>query len=224
MEEKKPTPAKGKKSANIYEGLAVFQGVCPPIKKEAEAKGTKFSYKYGDLAHIMTEILPHLQTAGLIVFHPIMREDDKLIQVTIVRHVESGTEITSEIEIPQVEFQGMNIYQSLGSGFTYLKRYQLTGLLAIVLEDEDNDAQGATKPKADKKAKTEPENPWLNPETGGMVNPTWAEAVRYLSQDGTMEKIKSKYRISKVNEEKLKNEALEYVEGFDSQPHPESEI
>jgi hypothetical protein len=221
MEETKTDPGKG-----IIKALGEFQQLCPAIKKDSSAnvttkKGDKYSYKYGSLPHVLEVIKPHLKKTELMYTQPIVYRDGLTFLYTTVYHIPTGEKIESKMLIPDVEFIGMNVFQSLGSGITYLRRYTLMAILGIVAEEDDNDAQGKAKPKGDKKAQTDvQEKPWLNPETGGMLNPTWAEAVRYLSQDGTMESIKGKYRISKVNEEKLKNEALEYVDGFNNQEKP----
>lgn len=47
------------------------------------------------------------------------------------------------------------------------------------------------------------DKPWLNPNTK-----QWANAVQHLKGTGTIEDIKNAYKISKVNEEKIKEEAL----------------
>lgn len=209
MEESKTDPGKG-----IIKALGEFQQLCPAIKKDSEAKGQKFSYKYGSLPHVLEVIKPHLKKAGLTYTQPISWREGQQFLYTTVYHIASGEKIESKMLIPDAEFQGMNIYQSLGSGITYLRRYALMAILGIVAEEDDNDAQGKAKKTSQPKADAEPDKPWLNPEVGGMVNPVWAEAVRYLAGQGTLDQIKGKYKISKVNEEKIKNEAIEYEENF----------
>lgn len=49
----------------------------------------------------------------------------------------------------------------------------------------------------------EDKRPWLNPNT-----PQWNDAITYLKGEGTIDKISKKYRISKDNEEKLKQDVL----------------
>ncbi len=45
--------------------------------------------------------------------------------------------------------------------------------------------------------------PWLNPDTD-----KWKEAVKYLQQGGNIQSVEAKYRMSKVNREKLLGEAV----------------
>ncbi len=225
-----PPPIKPK--PGIYSALAEFQFLCPPLKKDAKAdvttlKGGKYSYNYGSLPRMLEHIKPHMKAAGLMHTQPIVFEDGHQYLVTKVFHVETLESIESKMLIPEVEFTGMNIFQSMGSGITYLRKYSLKSILGISEDEDDNDAAGAAvqKPKAASKSKSNPksdskvEKPWLNPEVGGALNPTWADAVRFLAGDGTLDQIKAKYRMSGANEEKIKNEALEYSEAsFNQMP------
>lgn len=225
MEETKTDPGTG-----IIKALAEFQSLCPPLKKDAKAdvttlKGGKYSYNYGSLPRLIEHIKPHMKKAGLTFTQPISYREGQTFLYTTLYHVETGEKIESKMLIPEAEFQGMNIFQSMGSGITYIRKYSLKSILGISEDEDDNDAAGEQKPKSKgkpgpkpKDAPTpKPEKPWLNPEVKGMVNPTWADAVRYLAADGTLDKVKMKYQISKANEEKLKNEALEYDDlPFDS--------
>ena len=75
----------------------------------------------------------------------------------------------------------------------------------------DNHTIFTVKKTPEQKAKDEADDKklWLNPEIYNKPNLKWAEAIKYLSGDGTMADIKAKYKISKVNEERLINESLE---------------
>ena len=66
--------------------------------------------------------------------------------VTTIFHVKSGEQIQGSAEIPQVSLKGMNDYQTLGSGVTYLRRYSLSTMLGLIT-DKDVDACGTQEPK-----------------------------------------------------------------------------
>lgn len=217
----------------IYAGLAYFQSVCPAIKKDSEA-GTKFKYKYGSLPHILEQIKPHMAAAGLGFTQPILLEDkegeSREVIKTVLFHIVDDKTIESTIELPDFKFDQMNVMQSKGSIITYLRRYSLMSVLGIVAEEDDNDAQGdgkKTQRKTTQKpgAKAKDELPWLNPKEDGKVNQKWVNAVKHLAGGGTIDDVKKHYRLGKANEEKIKNEALEYTEPVvDIAPTEDAEI
>ena len=123
-----------KKKDNIYAALSRFQEQCPAINKGAQGYG----YKYADLPTIMQIIDPILRKNGLVLSQPL----DGRSVVTILVHIETEQKIYSSIEIPEgVMLKGMNQFQSDGSAITYYRRYGLSSLLSIVV-DEDADAAG----------------------------------------------------------------------------------
>lgn len=211
----KGTAAKAVKAANIYAALAIFQQGVPAISKEKSAGDGKWSYKYGSLPHIIEAIKPHLKTAGLVFFQPIVTVDGTEYIDTVVHHVESETSIDSRIELPQAEFKGMNIVQSKGAIITYMRRYALMSILGLVTDEDDTDAVGTVEQKS--KAATggragtrQADKSWLNPAKDGQPTEVWTKAVKYLADGGKIADIKKKYRISKANEEKLLNEAMTF--------------
>lgn len=85
-----------------------------------------------------------------------------------------------------------------GKATTYALKYALLySFLVPTVKIDDSDKNHSDNHD------TAPKKPYLNPGT-----PQWTEAIKYLSGDGTIEKIKIKYLISKANEEKLKKEIL----------------
>ena len=119
---------------NIYKALADFQQEVPVIHKGTQGYG----YSYADMPAILEVINPLLQTHGL-GFTQVFADTSL---VTTVFHVASGESISSTIAIPQgVELKGMNQFQVLGSGITYIRRYALSAILGLVT-DKDTDASG----------------------------------------------------------------------------------
>lgn len=67
--------------------------------------------------------------------------------------------------------------------------------------------KGKSNPVGQPEQKAENNLPWLNPKTT-----QWTEAIKYLQTDGgSIAKIETKYKLSKVNKEKLIEEAQEIM-------------
>jgi len=134
---------------NYYKALAGFQQECPVLLKDTDA----YNYKYVDLTKIIHSINPLMKKHGLGFTQMLGTnlESGNTCVTTTIFHIESGEVNSSTVDIPLVDLKGQNSYQSLGSGFTYLKRYQLSSALGIV-SDKDVDAYGeqvrAVMPKA----------------------------------------------------------------------------
>ena len=120
-----------KRNLGIYRALAQFQQECPVIHKGAKGH----NYTYADLPSILEVINPLLQKHGLGFTQPLQGNSI----LTILFHVETGETIESLTEIPTDDSSRMNIFQSMGSGITYYRRYALSSLLGIVT-DVDLDA------------------------------------------------------------------------------------
>ena len=116
---------------NIFKAIADFQQEVPILHKDTAG----YSYTYTDLPEILRTINPLLKKHGLGFYHALQGTCLK----TVVFHSESGETIESSTDIPVENMKGMNSFQSLGSGITYLRRYQLSGLLGLVT-DKDMDA------------------------------------------------------------------------------------
>ena len=105
------------------------------IKKDS--KNPHFKNTYASLEQILSEVKPILTDCGLILLQPL---NDKGV-CTVITMVD-GTEtdfVESYIPLPT------NLApQPLGSAITYYRRYTLSSLLA--LEIDDDDAQSTNKP------------------------------------------------------------------------------
>jgi len=175
---------------HLFKAIAGFQQEVPIIFKDTSAG----VYKYADLPTILTVINPILKTHGLGFTQ--MVNGTQLC--TTVFHVESGESLDACADIPQgVELRGMNAFQALGSAITYLRRYQLSSMLGLVT-DKDNDA-GGQQPKVKVKAV----KPELKPETE-----QWTKAIKFLVDGGLISKVEAGYAISKANKDLLMDEVL----------------
>jgi len=190
----------------LYKALAAFQQECPIIAKDSKA----YNYKYADLPSIVEIINPLLKKHSLGFIQPLQYAEGVRKIQTIVFHTESGNSIESVVDIPEVEFKGMNLYQSMGSGITYLRRYALSSALGIVT-DEDNDATGE-QIKGVKK-----ELPWLTQkqfessvkriqEANPNVHITEDGNDLELTPDEFLDKLTSGFRMKKEFKENLMTE------------------
>jgi len=190
----------------LYKALAAFQQECPIIAKDSKA----YNYKYADLPSIVEIINPLLKKHSLGFIQPLQYAEGVRKIQTVVFHTESGNSIESVVDIPEVEFKGMNLYQSMGSGITYLRRYALSSALGIVT-DEDNDATGE-QVKGVKK-----ELPWLTQkqfessvkriqESNPNVHITEDGNDLELTPDEFLEKLTSGFRMKKEFKENLMTE------------------
>jgi len=174
----------------LLKALAAFKEDCPAFKKETEA----YNYKYVRLDKIHEVVYPILSKHGLFLDQNLFSEPGIFTIVTTVTHLETGQDKTSTMNVAVEKMKGMNDYQSMGSGITYMRRYAIGTLLNLVTE-EDTDAQGeraaVSKPSDDK--------PWLNQGSKDWENVEFA----LKSKTATMTDVMTKFKVSKVNAQEL---------------------
>jgi hypothetical protein len=126
----------------LEERLLQFQTDIGIIKKDS--KNPHFKNTYASLEQILSEVKPILTKCGLILLQPI---NDKGVctQLTMVGGSETDF-VESYIPLPT------NLApQPLGSAITYYRRYTLSSLLS--LEIDDDDAQSTVKTVANEPIK-----------------------------------------------------------------------
>jgi len=186
----------------LIKALADFQSECPPFIKNIDG----FKYKYTALPEIIKEITPLLRTHGLMVYQQSVTREDYIGVRTVLNHIETGQELISELVMPLSELNGMNLYQSAGSAITYIRRYDLSNLLGLLSEKDDDGGSGKTAKRIPVKTVATPEPK----KTQIVLTPThakWADAVKYVKNGGKIEDVKKGYSISDLDLAKLKKEA-----------------
>lgn len=128
----------------IAGALAKAQGEFVAIEKARTAmvKGqTKdgrsfdYTYKYADIADVLTGILPPLSKHGLSVIQPTFVENSVMVIRTRVMH-SSGQWIESDYPVSSITGD----HQKMGGALTYARRYALCSLIGVAAE-EDTDGQ-----------------------------------------------------------------------------------
>lgn len=116
----------------FYKALGEARVKFPSIPRTATGQVGPRTYKYADLATVLAAVDPILGDLGFLCFHTV--EGGAL--VTKIVHAEHEGELTSTIPL-NLECRP----QELGSQITYFRRYAITALLGLNVED-DTDADG----------------------------------------------------------------------------------
>jgi hypothetical protein len=103
-----------------------------------------FKSKYAPLNEILNEVRPLLSKHGLAIIQNTMSIEDRIGIQTVIIH-SSGESIASDILLLKAD---KDTAQGQGSAITYGRRYQVSAMLSIASEDDDdgNHASG-NKPK-----------------------------------------------------------------------------
>ena len=167
----------------LTKALALFHIKVGKIKKDAQ--NPFFKSNYASLSNILDEITTPLTESGLV----ITQFPDSVGLISMLIHAESGQFISSTYNMPVAK---PNDPQALGSSITYARRYAITSILSLNVEDDDGN-KGAEPPKKNQAPAQpqEPEKPWLD--KGEKLN----QAMAYLRTSGSsIQEIEKKYRLS----------------------------
>ena len=144
-----------------------------------DAKNPFYKSKYFDINSLIKQLQPLLKKHKLLLLQPI--EEDMVVSKLICIDGTGG--VISALKLPEIVDP-----QKLGSCITYYRRYTLASLLGLQAVDDDaNVASGVT---VDKK--------WLNQNT-----PEYSKAIEFIKGGGSVEAIKSKYKVSAKEEANL---------------------
>lgn len=111
-----------------------------------------FKSKYAPLNEILNEVRPLLSKHGLAIIQNTMSIEDKIGIQTIIIH-SSGENIASDILLLKAD---KDTAQGQGSAITYGRRYQVSAMLSIASEDDDDGNHASGNKPDPKKAVTPP--------------------------------------------------------------------
>ena len=183
---------------SIAGALLLFQNKVGAVKKDAV--NPFFKSKYASLNTIIEHINLPLSECGL----SYAQFPDESGLTTILMHSESGEYLQSTYLMPVAK---QNDPQAVGSAITYARRYALGAILGLAI-DEDDDANAATQqPKVNHNVNVaESKKEWLNKfeKDGSTLTEKWQKAkINLEAGKVTLEQIKSKYIVSKINQDEL---------------------
>lgn len=122
----------------LADALAKAQAEIKAPKKGKTAKLGTYSYSYADLADIIEAYREPLSKNGLALAQTMRWQDNHLVLVTTLLH-SSGEWLSSEYPLASYPKP-----QEQGSAITYARRYNVTALLGIAAEDDDDGAAAQT--------------------------------------------------------------------------------
>jgi hypothetical protein len=158
--------------------LLEFQKRIQSIKKDG--KNPHFKNTYATLPQILSEVKPILSDLGLTLLQPI--EKGEVVSVIY----DGETLVTSSsLKIPE----NLNP-QQIGSAITYFRRYTLSSLLALEIEDDDGNAASNNTPKLALNINTE----------------VYKQAVKFIKDGGSIDSISAKYYLSLEVENQLRKD------------------
>ena len=176
----------------LFNAVSNFQVECPKISKDSNNpffSDAKRKVNYASLPHILNVITPILKKNGLLIVQPVMNT----CVVTKLIHIETGQTLES---IYDIVCKDSTNAQQIGSGVSYARRYSITSILNLNIDDEsDDDGNSASNNVAKPKPLTKEE---LTPK-----HPNWLKAKEHLQTGGLLEDIERKYTISVENKKLL---------------------
>lgn len=151
--------------------LAKAQGAIPNPKKDTE--NPFFKSKYADLAAVWDAARPHLCANGLAFVQMPSAEGNKVTVTGKLLHA-SGEWLESSI----TGYAKDTSPQAIGSCITYLRRYQLSAMLGIAAEaDDDGNAASVGEPAK-------------KPKTAAQERPSFANGVPMEQHEADLKKTK----------------------------------
>lgn len=175
-----------KETTNINQKLFNLQQEIDTISKDA--KNPFYKSKYFDINSLINQLQPYFKKHRLLLLQPI--EEDCVYSKIIC--VDGTGGVISALKLPEI-----NDPQKLGSAITYYRRYTLASLLGLQAVDDDaNLASGKGLNKVDNKSN----NTKL---TLSKDSEAFVKAKQYIADGGSIENIKSKYKIEKEVEQLL---------------------
>jgi len=125
----------------IGPALAKAQGEFPAVNPDADGQAGGGRYRYATLGHVFQTVRPTLAANGLSVTQSIEPTDSGITAHTHLLH-ESGQWIRGSAPVPVEK----DTAQGVGSAITYARRYGLSALLGIAVDDDDDGADATARP------------------------------------------------------------------------------
>tara|TARA_R100000935_G_C2837219_1_gene168824 strand:- start:1123 stop:1656 length:534 start_codon:yes stop_codon:yes gene_type:complete len=172
------------KENNIFTKLQKLQNEIGSVSKDAT--NPFYKSKYFDINSLIKQLQPLLEKNNLVLLQPLESDYETNTEYVVTKIIcpETGKSLESRKKLST-----QSDPQKLGSEITYYRRYTLQSLLALQSIDDDGN-KAVTAPDDEKS--------WLNQNT-----PQFTEAINYIKGGGSIEQIKTKYKVSKKVQDEL---------------------
>jgi hypothetical protein len=163
-------------TGSLAAALARVQAALPHVGKDKTAqvrseKGS-YSYRYADLADIAQAIHPLLSAEGLAwTAKPTLDTDGRFVLAYSLLHGPSGEREDGTYPLPDPT---RSTPQQIGSAITYGRRYCLTAVTGVAVDDDD-DGQAAAGTRAARGPIPADEDVWQTPV---VTDTEWADEWR----------------------------------------------
>ena len=159
---------------DLLASLLKFHQMDIAIKKDRSVPvGSGRMRSYTTLDEIFSKVKPALAQCDLMIIQYLAGPD----VITMLTH-KNGQFIASKVAFVPMNSTNVNALQQAGGGYTYLKRYAISALLAINA-DEDDDADSQTETVLPK-----------------LSNDKIPEIKKWINNGGTIDQVKRKYQIT----------------------------
>jgi predicted transposase YbfD/YdcC len=171
------------KVTNLTQALQLFHIKVDNIKKDA--KNPFFKSSYASLSNILDSIKDPLSESGLLI---TQFPTGNYGLTTILFHAESGEFLSSTFEmVPEKDTP-----QGRGSCISYMRRYSISAILLLNIE-EDDDANIATFGGKTPQEAEQDNKKWLN--KGTKEFDFYADKLK--NKETTMQKIREHWKVNK---------------------------
>lgn len=168
---------------NIFTKLQKLQNEIGSVSKDAT--NPFYKSKYFDINSLIKQLQPLLEKNNLVLLQPLESDYETNTEYVVTKIICPATGKSLE---SRKKLSTQSDPQKLGSEITYYRRYTLQSLLALQAEDDDGN----------KAVSADNEKIWLNQNT-----PQFTEAINFIKGGGSLEQIKTKYKISKKVQDEL---------------------
>ena len=178
----------------IFAALAKAQSEMLHASKSAD--NPFFKSKFADFPGVIDASRPFLSKNGLSVNHFTDISSDGTILIICQLNHSSGQWMRGWYPIKPVKPDP----QSIGSAFTYAKRYTYSAIVGVSVIDDDDDGNEASKKPANN---VEKPKPFLTPDNKSE----WERAVNSFKKNGNLKTVLEQRQVSKEHQEQIINEA-----------------
>lgn len=171
---------------SIHKKLFEFAKLSEPIGKDAV--NPHFKNRYASLDKIQEIIKPWLEKSGIVVVHSVK---DNMVVTTIAE--QDGVEMISSC----FPFSTTGRSQEIGSAMTYAKRYNLSALLNLTIDDSIDEDDDGEKDRNYQDKKID----WLSDdEYNSVISAIGAGKYDGMNGQQIVSKIRAKKAVNKAQE------------------------